>query len=212
MKKLLIVSLVGLVTFIPQLHSISLTEYIKQNGMPKIRYNGISGNCLYLLDRNLTDITGLDSIAGINQVHLLSLSNNQLQTLPATIFSSLHNLRELYLQNNQLQELPDNIFKDLHNMAKLYIYGNSFDPLFMQNLRRMIADMPCLEILNGKPKDEALKEAPFCSLKQVTAEYLVQNLEPEQLEQLEPHILDLLPLSQEIRTKIAEKQATQQVD
>ena len=271
--------LISLVAFIPQLHSISLEDYIRQNGMPQV----INGS-LNLSNKNLTDLTGLENIPNINQVQMLMLSGNQLQTLPAILFNGLNNLELLSLYNNRLQTLPDTIFNSLSNLKKLSLYnnrlqtlpatlfnglynlqdldlnknqlqtlpatifnnlhnlivlslgdnklktlpdtifnglnnlqllelrGNPFNPDFIPTLADMIRSIPNLEYLNTKPKDEALELYRIYNpktLKELTADILLQKLEPEQLEQLEPHILDLLPLSQEVKAALAKKQAAQ---
>ena len=124
MKKLLVLAFISLVTFIPQLHCISLDEYIQQNGMPQIQ-----GDVLNLSGINLTDLTRLQDIPNINQITTLALSNNQLQTLPANIFNGLQNLRELYIDNNQLQTLPANIFNGLQNLNHLGLSNNQLQTL-----------------------------------------------------------------------------------
>ena len=57
MKKIFLLSLISLANFTPQLHSISLAEYIQLNGMPQVL-----GSALYLFNKDLTDLTGLQSI------------------------------------------------------------------------------------------------------------------------------------------------------
>jgi len=132
MKRLLLLSFVSFVAFAPQLHSISLTEYIEQKGMPElingqIDYNGepiVVRNCLDLSNKNLTDIDGLQNIPNSDQIIILNLSNNRLRMLPSNIFSALHNLRIFILNNTQLQALPDTIFRDLINLQVLQLQNN----------------------------------------------------------------------------------------
>ena len=279
MKKLLF-TFISLVTFIPQIHSISLAEYIQQNGMPLM--DDVYG-ILNLSDKNLTDLTGLHTIPNINQVRYLILSdnqlqtlpanifnglnsliqlilaNNQLQTLPANIFNSLQSLQYLYLDSNQLQTLPDNVFRDLNNLETIslnnnqlqtlpantfnglrslkYLYlnnnqlqtlldtifndlnklqdlnlsGNPFTPDFIPTLNNMIRDIPNLLTLNGKPKDLALKEQPFVTLKTTMAETIAKNLDAyrSKLHTLPSDVLDLLPLTPQERAEIEKRRAAQ---
>ena len=165
MKKIMLLSLVSLVVVIPQLHSISLAEYIEQNGVPQIQNNKLN-----LSNKNLTDLTGLQDIPNINQVINLDLSNNQLQTLPATIFNGLDNLMFLSLSNNQLQAqtLPADIFNGLNNLLALSLRGNQLqtlpDEIFsgLNNLRALSLDNNQLKtlsvtIFNGLNKLETLE-------------------------------------------------------
>lgn len=148
MKRLLLLSFVSFVAFAPQLHSISLTEYIEQNGMPQIK-----ASTLDLSYKNITDITGLQDIPDIEQVTSLYLSGNQLKTLPTDIFNGLTNLQELHLNSNKLkilpatifsgltnlqwlslsrnrlQQLSENVFSDLRNLLQLYLDGNRLETL-----------------------------------------------------------------------------------
>ena len=215
MKKLLL-TFISLVTFMLQIHCISLDEYIQQNGMPQVR-----GGILNLARKNLTDLTGLQNIPNINQVISLDLSenqlqtlsdnifnglqnlqylyltNNQLQTLPANIFNGLHKLRLLSLGFNQLQTLPDNVFNDLDQLTVLYC-RNPFRPDFIPTLNNMIQGIPNLRDLNGKRKNQALREQPFVTLKRLMAENIAKNIDAyrHRLHELPSDVLDLLPLTE----------------
>ena len=126
MKKLVVLAFISFVTSIPQLHSISLAEYIAQNGMPQIDDDN---DGLDFSNKNLTDLTGLQSIPNIDQITELYLNDNQLQTLPADIFNDLNNLDSLYLHNNQLTTLPADIFNGLNNLDTLSLYNNQLTTL-----------------------------------------------------------------------------------
>lgn len=124
MKKLILTLLIVLVTFAPQLYSITLIEYIEQNGMPQIEHDTLD-----LSYKDLTDITGLQNISNINQVAHMYLNGNLLQTLPADVFSNLPNLRMLNLDNNDLQILPADVFNNLPNLNKLLLSNNQLNTL-----------------------------------------------------------------------------------
>ena len=168
------------------------------HGLPHLRDLDLRNNQLQLLPATVFD--------SLPNLQLLDLRNNQLQELPGSIFNNLHNLHTLVLANNRLQKLPSTIFHDLDNLKYLYLKDNFFNLDFMPMLTNMIRKIPTLQFLDGKTKHEALESYRIYNpktLKQITAEYLIQNLELEQLEQLESHILDLLPLTLQQRTGIA---------
>ena len=278
MKKLLLLAFISFVTFIPQLHSISLAAYIQQYGMPQI-----DARLLDLSNNNLTDLTGLQDIPNINQVtsldlslnqlqalpdnifnglqclewlllnnnqlqtlpdnifnglqnlRMLELHYNQLQTLPANIFNGLQNLKQLYLDNNRLQTLPDNIFNGLQSLSilslnnnqlqtlpdtifsnlkrlpTLNLKGNPFTPDFIPTLNNIIRDIPNLQFLNEKDKNQALKEQPFVTLIRSTAENIAKNIGAYRpiLHKLPSDVLDLLPLTEQERQEIEQRRAGQ---
>ena len=144
MKKILLLSLVSISIFMPQLYSISVAEYIQQNGIPQIQNNELN-----LSSKNLTDLTGLQNIPNINQVIILGLSYNQLKTLPDTIFNGLKNLQILSIDNNQLQTLPDTIFNGLQNLQKLLLYGNQLQTL-PANIFNGLKNLQILSISNNQ--------------------------------------------------------------
>ena len=107
MKKPILLACISFLSSIPQLQSISLEEYIQQQGMQWqwyefFHYISVANKevvSLKLIGKNLTDLTGLQSIPNIHLVTHLDLSYNRLQTLPDTIFNNLPNLRVLSLSD-----------------------------------------------------------------------------------------------------------------
>jgi hypothetical protein len=72
MNKLLLAFFMSLGIIMPQIYSISLTQYIQQHGMPQVR-NVI----LDLSKKHLTSLEGLEDISNSDQVQWLDLSDNQ---------------------------------------------------------------------------------------------------------------------------------------
>jgi hypothetical protein len=142
---------------------------------------------------------------------MLYLSNNQLRTLPSGIFNDLHSLIFLDLSNNQLQVLPNDIFGGLANLAGLFLVGNPFRADFIVNLPNIIRSIPSLKLLDLKPIDEALQSYRVYQpklLRESTLEYLMQNLTPDELEQLaltEHPAFELLSLTPQQRAEIIAK-------
>ena len=62
---------------------------------------------------------------------MLSLSNNDLSSLPAGVFDELAALQVLWLRVNQLSTLPAGIFDKLTALEKLHLSGNPVDPLIL---------------------------------------------------------------------------------
>ena len=220
MKKLIVLSLISLATFIPQLHSISLEEYSKRRGGVFDYDVTLDGVVLNLSNKNLTDINGLRNIPGINQVDKIDLSRNQLQELPADIFSGLNNLKELRLGYNPLKTLPENIFNGLHNLEELEFFGipfqglpaNIFDDLnnlktlglTVQHSPSFIAQL--MEIIHNIPNDGVMiKLSPLPGgglLKHEAIKQLARLTHPHFLRNLPSDILDLLSLTKEERKEI----------
>lgn len=125
MKKLLLFTFISFLSCIPQLHSMSVTEYIQESGMPQIENNSLN-----ISNTNITDLTGLQDIPTIDQIRTLVVSYAQLQTIPKGIFNGfLNNLQNLYLNNNPLQTLPDDIFNNLDALSWLNLNGNQLTSL-----------------------------------------------------------------------------------
>lgn len=138
------------------------------NGLNNLKYLSLYNNQLQMLPDTIFN--------GLTNLKQLALHNNRLSpTLPASIFNGLTNLQDLSLNNNQLQRLPKNIFNGL-NLKELNLKGNSFSLDFIPTLTNMIRKIQTLQSLNGKPKDQALKEVPFSTLKQSAAAYITKNI------------------------------------
>ena len=123
MKKLLFI-FISFLSFIPQLHSIAVTEYIQQQGMPPIQ-NGT----LDLANKGITDLTGLQDIPNKDQIAALNLTINQLTTLPVGIFNGFNNLKRLTFFGNELTTLPAGIFNGLNNLQVLGLNNNQLTTL-----------------------------------------------------------------------------------
>jgi Leucine-rich repeat (LRR) protein len=79
--------------------------------------NGI----LNLFRHKINNLDGFRRITGLNNLRVLLLSSNQLQTLPAEVFAGLNNLQTLQLNNNQLHTLPVGIFAGLNKLQTLWL-------------------------------------------------------------------------------------------
>ena len=170
-KLLLLLSITSLTTFIPQLHSISLADYTQQHGVPQVQDDPF-GALLDLSNKNLTDLTGLQDIPGIDQVTILHLSNNKLQTLPENIFGELQNLEELYLDNNQLKTLPDTIFNNLRNLVRLDLSDNELKTL-PENIFHGLHNLGTLDLRNNQLKN--LPVTIFKGLQSLSSLHLDNN-------------------------------------
>ena len=150
MKKLIILLLINLSIFVPQLFSISVTEYIQQHGMPQVKsgildFSGIGLTSLeglqeistevlkqvseLNLSRNHLQVLPANILEGFHNLEYLRITFNCLQTLPTNIFSGLNNLVYINLSFNKLQELPNNVFNNLHNLTQLYLSNNQIQTL-----------------------------------------------------------------------------------
>ncbi|KPM09626.1 Toll/interleukin-1 receptor-like protein [Sarcoptes scabiei] len=65
------------------------------------------------------------SLAGLNELSRLDLSNNQLVALPARFFQAVKvSLSELYLQNNSISVIPPGLFSGLAQVIELDLSNN----------------------------------------------------------------------------------------
>ena len=189
------------------LQSLDLSSN-KLQELPVDAFNGLDNLLRFYLGHNQLKTLPSGIFTGLTKLEYLTLTDNQLQTLPADIFNGLSNLKGLWLDSNNLQTLPINIFDGLNNLRRLYLSGNPFNREFIPTLTAMIRRLPKLETLNDQPVDEALRKPPFGTLKGLTADYLMQNLTPEQIEELavagDP-AFDLLPLTSQQKAAIIAK-------
>ena len=181
------------------------------NGLHNLQFIDLTNNQLQTLPPNIFN--------GLRDLETLWLDNNQLKTLPDTLFSALDKLQWLTLNNNQLQRLSKTIFRDLNNLEDLRLANNPFNPGFMPTLVTMIHSIPKLEFLNREDKDQALSTllSSIPTLQELVAEFVMQNFQPEKLEELAVKnytAFGLLSLPQDqkqaILKKVAAKHATQQ--
>lgn len=63
------------------------------------------------------------------QLKTLDLSLNNLENLPFSVFSGLHNLTELSIQNNRVSFIADSAFEGLISLAVVRLNGNSLHSL-----------------------------------------------------------------------------------
>lgn len=87
--------------------------------------------------------------AGFNNLEVLDLRLNKLQTLPKNIFQQLNRLEILTLDNNQLQTLPENIFQGLDRLTHLYLYNNQLQTL-SENIFKALYTLETLSIENNQ--------------------------------------------------------------
>ena len=109
--------------------TVSVRQMLQQG----IRMSGARGNrglvFLNLSDSNISDLTGLQEIPGIQTVKDLVINDNQLTTLPTGIFNGLTDLESLTLENNLLTTLPADIFSGLTKLEFLNLSGNKLETL-----------------------------------------------------------------------------------
>ena len=83
-----------------------------------------AGEDLSLFRQGITSLTAAD-FAGLGNLTLLDLQENQLSNLPADVFSALVRLSELSLGDNRLSGLPGGLFVGLSHLTTLELNGNS---------------------------------------------------------------------------------------
>ncbi|PKN03127.1 hypothetical protein CVU75_03840 [Candidatus Dependentiae bacterium HGW-Dependentiae-1] len=110
--------------------AVSIRQLLQEGKIPaQVPTQGPFAGELNLSRKNITDLTGLQDIGGLDQVERLYLSSNRLTEIPAGIFSGMHNLKELVLYNNQLRSIAPNAFTGLSNLKVLKLNGNKLEGL-----------------------------------------------------------------------------------
>ena len=89
--------------------------------------SGITGFLGVLSNEALTLKSG--DFAGLDNLKMLHLYENQLGALPEDVFAGLGSLEELWLNHNQLSELPEDVFDGLGNLKVLRLYENQLGAL-----------------------------------------------------------------------------------
>lgn len=94
-------------------------------------------------DDIIEDILEHDEAGGSCQLELreLDLSNNDLNTVPAKVFSSLRRLRKLYLHNNEISVVAEMALYNLQVLQVLNLSGNkivSLPPELLQNVSDLV--------------------------------------------------------------------------
>jgi len=105
----------------PANQDVSVAQLLEQGAIPVQLSQKL---LLDLSDKNINDLTGLQTIPYINRVFTLDLTNNKLTTLPVGIFNGFTNLRKLHLTLNQLTTLPVGIFDGLNELKVLAVGDN----------------------------------------------------------------------------------------
>ncbi len=96
----------------------------------------------------LTDLVGFDEVPGLAELRRLSLSNNELATLPDNIFHGLSALKLLSLNDNRLATLPANAFRGLTALESLYLYNNQLTA-FSPNIINGLTSLEELDLENN---------------------------------------------------------------
>ncbi|XP_025419820.1 toll-like receptor Tollo [Sipha flava] len=121
-----------LVNLAPELFADTreLREMYLQNNTINVLAPGLFNELsrLLVLDLSENQLTeewvNAATFTGLVRLVLLSLSNNNITKLDATIFRDLFRLRSLRLDNNGVQHLPENVFSTLIDMRTLVLSSN----------------------------------------------------------------------------------------
>lgn len=104
-------------------NGISVKDLMDHNKIPAIEVAG-PAHKLLLLNKYISDLTGLDNIPGIENVTNLNLSRNRIKTINANTFVGLPDLRQLYLNNNQIVDINQGAFAGISDLVSLFLNNN----------------------------------------------------------------------------------------
>lgn len=103
--------------------NFSVQELFDYGMLPKITtQNGLQQ--LNLKGKNINDLTGLGVVPGIQDVQILVLDKNNINTIVPGVFVGLNKLQELRLEDNVMTEIVPGAFAGLHSLNKLFLRGN----------------------------------------------------------------------------------------
>ena len=85
---------------------------------------GASLKNLHLGHNRLTYLSD-DAFAGMKNLQVLNMADNQLAALPPTVFNLSSELQELHLQNNSLTLVTPELFDGLNNLVLLNLSHNA---------------------------------------------------------------------------------------
>ncbi|XP_060225469.1 leucine-rich repeat-containing protein 20 isoform X4 [Meriones unguiculatus] len=87
--------------------------------------------CIYKVLRNVSD-----------QIHLITLANNELKSLTSKFMTTFSQLRELHLEGNYLYRLPNEV-SSLQHLKTIDLSRNQF-----QDFPEQLTTLPALETIN----------------------------------------------------------------
>ncbi len=131
-----------------------------------------------------------------NDISILSLWGNQLQSLP-DIWHYYDQLEELSLTHNQLQTLPPS-FGYMSNLQRLYLHNNPLEPVALEAI---LLQLPQLHYLSLSSGAEARYQMAYLELETLVNEGLLQastNEKKQYLRLLLPQTNDSDWLSKEV--------------
>ena len=112
-------------------------------------------------------------MSGLSSLQFLSLSDNQITSIPSDAFSSLSDLQTLSLSGNQIASIPDNVFSGLPRLEKLYLNHNQLTHL---NLSQV--DFLHLEHFSAVPGNTITSvDLSEASLSQTAFDAIVRDLD-----------------------------------
>ncbi|XP_015931000.1 insulin-like growth factor-binding protein complex acid labile subunit isoform X2 [Parasteatoda tepidariorum] len=68
-----------------------------------------------------------ESFHGLENLHILDLSNNLLQSLPEGLFSSLRSIHYVLINNNKLKQVPGGLFQTVSTLKGLGLHNNPWN-------------------------------------------------------------------------------------
>ncbi|XP_021505084.1 leucine-rich repeat-containing protein 20 isoform X2 [Meriones unguiculatus] len=98
--------------------------------------------CIYKVLRNVSD-----------QIHLITLANNELKSLTSKFMTTFSQLRELHLEGNYLYRLPNEV-SSLQHLKTIDLSRNQF-----QDFPEQLTTLPALETINLE-ENEIVADVP----------------------------------------------------
>ncbi|XP_036023055.1 leucine-rich repeat-containing protein 20 [Onychomys torridus] len=102
--------------------------------------------CIYKVLRNVSD-----------QIHLITLANNELKSLTSKFMTTFSQLRELHLEGNCLHRLPNEV-SGLQHLKAIDLSRNQF-----QDFPEQLTTLPELETINLE-ENEIVARSPGCAV------------------------------------------------
>ncbi|XP_071847227.1 uncharacterized protein [Apostichopus japonicus] len=106
-----------------------LVHFTNISEIPAKAFNGLSKLHILSLTNNDIDVLHTDSFYGISSTVELYLGYNKLNRLPVNVFDGLRSLRLLNLAFNKLTTITNNLFHNPSNLNYLYIDCNSIQTI-----------------------------------------------------------------------------------
>ena len=156
--------------------SRSIRDLINSDYPPKVTqkhdWRGTTIKELNLASQEITSLDGLQNIPDIKEVEKILLGNNEIETIPASAFSSLNKLTSLDLGTNKIKTIHAGAFTGLGKLKYLFLNNNEIATIH-DNAFNGLGELESLFLSNNEIA--TIHDNAFNGLDKLASLYLKSN-------------------------------------